>query len=62
MADPDRSPGPDGAELPVYIDRRQAEVDFILEQIARDPAVPAIVEANGGGTVWGRPGLAAAST
>ena len=47
-------------ELPVYIDRRQAEVDFILAQIARDPAVPAIVEANGGGTVWGRDGLAAA--
>ena len=48
------------AEIPVYIDRRQAEVDFILEQIARDPEVTAIVEANGGGTVWGRDGLAAA--
>ena len=48
------------AELPVYVDRRQTEVDFILEQLARDPAVPAIVEANGGGTVWSRHGLAAA--
>jgi hypothetical protein len=47
-------------ELPVYIDRRQTEVDFILEQIARDPRITAIVEANGGGTVWGRTGLAAA--
>ena len=45
---------PRSAEIPVYVDRRQAEVDFILEQIALDPAVPAIVEANGGGTVWGR--------
>ena len=35
-------------ELPVYIDRRQAEVDFILEQLARDADIPAIVEANGG--------------
>ena len=46
-------------ELPVYVDRRQAEVDFILEQLAHDPDLPAIVEANGGATVWGRGGLAA---
>jgi L-ribulose-5-phosphate 4-epimerase len=46
-------------ELPVYIDRRQAEVDFILEQLGRDPDIPAIVEANGGATVWGRNGLQA---
>lgn len=44
-------------ELPVYLDRRQAEVDFILEHLARDPNIPAIVEANGGATVWGRDGL-----
>ena len=44
-------------ELPVYIDRRQAEVDFILEELARDARIPAIVEANGGATVWGRAGL-----
>ena len=52
-----RRPRP-SPELPVYIDRRQAEVDFILDQIARDPAVPAIVEANGGGDGLGprRPG------
>lgn len=48
----------DVPEIPVYIDRRQAEVDFILEQIERDPRVLAIVEANGGGTVWGHHGLA----
>ena len=46
-------------ELPVYLDRRQAEVDFILEQLERDPFLPAIVEANGGATVWGRDGLLA---
>ncbi|HEY8525001.1 MAG TPA: class II aldolase/adducin family protein [Acidimicrobiales bacterium] len=48
----------DVPEIPVYIDRRQAEVDFILEQIDRDRRIRAIVEANGGGTVWGRDGLA----
>jgi L-ribulose-5-phosphate 4-epimerase len=48
-------------ELPVYIDRTQAEFAFILEQLARDPDVPAIVEANGGATVWGRDGLRAAA-
>jgi L-ribulose-5-phosphate 4-epimerase len=48
-------------ELPVYIDRTQAEVDFILEQLARDGDVPAIVEANGGATVWGRDGLRSAA-
>jgi L-ribulose-5-phosphate 4-epimerase len=46
-------------ELPVYIDRTQAEVDFILQQLARNRDIPAIVEANGGATVWGRDGLAA---
>lgn len=46
-------------ELPVYIDRRQAEVDFILEQIAANPFNLAILEANGGATVWGKQGLRA---
>ncbi|MEG3181406.1 class II aldolase/adducin family protein [Sphingomonas sp. LT1P40] len=46
-------------ELPIYIDRRQAEADFILETLARDPQVPAILEANGGSTAWGRKGLLA---
>ena len=45
-------------ELPVYLDRRQSEVDYILEQLDRTPGLEAIVEANGGATVWGRRGLA----
>lgn len=45
------------AELPVYINRRQAEVDFILDSLAKDKEVPAIVEANGGATVWSWKGL-----
>ncbi|MCU1360524.1 MAG: class aldolase/adducin family protein [Ilumatobacteraceae bacterium] len=45
-------------ELPVYIDRRQAEVDFILQELASAPTLNAIVEANGGATAWGRNGLA----
>lgn len=44
-------------ELPVYIDRRQAEVDFILDQLKVDIEYRAILEANGGATVWGRQGL-----
>lgn len=44
-------------ELPIYIDRRQGEANFILEQIAANPQVPAILEANGGSTAWGRNGL-----
>ena len=46
-------------ELPVYIDRRQAEVDFILDKIAENPFNLAILEANGGSTVWGKTGLRA---
>jgi ribulose-5-phosphate 4-epimerase/fuculose-1-phosphate aldolase len=46
-------------ELPVYIDRRQAEVDFILDQLKRDAEIPGIIEANGGATVWGKKGLLA---
>lgn len=45
--------------LPIYIDRRQGEANFILDVLARDPGVPAILEANGGSTAWGRKGLLA---
>lgn len=45
------------SELPVYIDRRQAQVDFILEKLAEDPSIPAVLEANGGATVWGTRGF-----
>ncbi|MCU1718191.1 class II aldolase/adducin family protein [Pseudomonas sp. 5P_3.1_Bac2] len=41
-------------ELPVYIDRRQPEPAFILQSLTRDPHLPAILEANGGSTFWGR--------
>ncbi|MGE8406797.1 MAG: class II aldolase/adducin family protein [Pseudomonas sp.] len=46
-------------ELPVYIDRRQDEVDFILDSLAENPFTTAILEANGGSTVWGTEGLQA---
>lgn len=44
-------------EIPIYIDRRQPEQDFILDQLRIDRHTPAILEANGGATVWGREGL-----
>jgi L-ribulose-5-phosphate 4-epimerase len=44
-------------ELPVYIDRRQPEQEYILDRIKIDPHTPAILEANGGSTVWGKQGL-----
>jgi hypothetical protein len=44
-------------ELPSYIDRRQAQEDFILDQLRLNPNTPAILEANGGSTVWGKDGL-----
>ena len=44
-------------EIPVYIDRRQPEVDFIIEHVNNDANNTAIVEANGGGTVWGKAGI-----
>jgi L-ribulose-5-phosphate 4-epimerase len=44
-------------ELPVYIDRRQPEQEFILERLRIDSHTPAILEANGGSTVWGKQGL-----
>jgi len=45
--------------LPVYIDRLQPEVDFILGQLKIDAEIPGIVEANGGATIWGKKGLLA---
>ncbi|MDR1461547.1 MAG: class II aldolase/adducin family protein [Azoarcus sp.] len=44
-------------EIPIYIDRRQAEVDFIIDRIEENPHNTAILEANGGGTVWGKKGI-----
>jgi L-ribulose-5-phosphate 4-epimerase len=44
-------------EIPVYIDRRQGEAEFILESLAKDHEVPAIVEANGGATAWSWKGI-----
>jgi ribulose-5-phosphate 4-epimerase/fuculose-1-phosphate aldolase len=44
-------------QLPVYIDRRQAHGHFILEQLAKDPDIPGILEGNGGASIWGRNGL-----
>lgn len=44
-------------ELPIYIDRRQQEVDFILDRLRENPHHTAILEANGGSTVWGTKGL-----
>ena len=46
-------------QLPVYVNRLQPEVDFILDQLEIDSEIPAIVEANGGATVWGKKGLLA---
>ena len=40
-------------ELPVYVDRRQPEQDFIVERIDESPYLEAVVEANGGSTFWG---------
>ena len=43
--------------LPVYINRRQSEADFILDALVSDKAIPGIVEANGGATIWSFKGL-----
>lgn len=40
-------------ELPLYLDRRQPEHAFIVEQLEANPNTPAILEANGGATFWG---------
>ena len=45
------------SKLPVYVNRRQPEVDFILDSLEQDHEVPGIVEANGGATVWSWKGL-----
>ncbi len=44
-------------ELPIYINRLQPEVDFIVEKVNENPHNFAILEANGGGTVWGKGGV-----
>jgi len=44
-------------EIPIYIDRRQQEVDFILDTLRENPHNVAVLEANGGSTVWGTKGL-----
>ena len=44
-------------EIPIYIDRRQEEDQFILEVLSKNPRTPAILEANGGATAWGWSGL-----
>ena len=44
-------------EIPIYIDRRQQEVDFILDRLRENTHHTAILEANGGATVWGTKGL-----
>lgn len=44
-------------EIPIYIDRRQPEQDYILDRLRIDPHSTAILEANGGATVWGKQGL-----
>jgi L-ribulose-5-phosphate 4-epimerase len=44
-------------DLPIYIDRRQSQEEFILDQLRQNPDIPAILEANGGSTAWGKEGL-----
>lgn len=44
-------------ELPIYINRLQPEVDFIIEKVNQNPHTFGILEANGGGTVWGKGGV-----
>jgi hypothetical protein len=46
-----------GSVIPAYTDRTQAQIDFILERLEEDPHTPAILEANGGATVWGKDGV-----
>lgn len=41
-------------EIPVYIDRRGGEAAFINEAIRQNSHTPAILEANGGSTFWGK--------
>jgi len=48
-----------GNTIPAYVDRTQTQIDFILERLDDDPHTPAILEGNGGATIWGREGLLA---
>jgi len=41
-------------ELPIYIDRRPSEASYIVDQLRENPHLPAILEANGGATAWGK--------
>ena len=41
-------------EIPVYIDRRGGEAAFINDTIRQNADTPAILEANGGSTFWGK--------
>jgi ribulose-5-phosphate 4-epimerase/fuculose-1-phosphate aldolase len=41
-------------EIPIYIDRRGGEPAFINEALRQNPHTPAILEANGGSTFWGK--------
>ena len=47
------------SEIATYTDRRQSQVDFILDRLGESPHHFAILEANGGATVWGTNGLLA---
>jgi ribulose-5-phosphate 4-epimerase/fuculose-1-phosphate aldolase len=47
------------SEIATYTDRRQSQVDFILDRLNESPHHFAILEANGGATVWGDRGLLA---
>jgi hypothetical protein len=44
-------------ELPSHIDRTTGHVEFITAALAENPNLPAVLEANGGATAWGREGL-----
>ncbi|MCU1376067.1 MAG: class aldolase/adducin family protein [Actinomycetia bacterium] len=46
-----------GSVIPTYTDRTRSQIDFILDRLEEDPHTPAILEANGGATVWGSKGL-----
>jgi L-ribulose-5-phosphate 4-epimerase len=40
-------------EIPVHIDRRTSQIDFILEHLSANRHTFAILEGNGGSTYWG---------
>jgi L-ribulose-5-phosphate 4-epimerase len=45
--------------IPNYIDRTSSESAFIIDRLAEEPSLPAILEANGGSTAFGDRGLLA---